>query len=84
MLVTVDVKDEFINEFMAMVESLKDKVTIKKDKNLELDPFFYERREKLQKIREDIASGKMETYDFEEFEKNIEEFEKELELKYAN
>jgi len=84
MLVTVDVKDEFINEFMAMVESLKDKVTIKKDKNLELDPFFYERREKLQKIREDIASGKMETFDFEEFEKNIEEFEKELELKYAN
>ena len=84
MLVTVDVKDEFINEFMAIVENLKDKVTIKKDKNLELDPFFYERKEKLQKIREDIASGKMETFDFEEFEKNIEEFEKELELKYAN
>ena len=76
MLITVDVKDEFINEFMAMVESLKDKVTIKKDKNLELDPYFYERREKLQKIREDIASGKMETFDFES---SIDNLIKELE-----
>ena len=33
--------------------------------NLEYDPYFYERQKNLQGTFDDIASGKMPTYDFE-------------------
>jgi hypothetical protein len=62
---TVEVNDDFMGDFMGFLDDFKDNIKMKKDKNLELDPYFYERREKLQKIREDIASGKMPTHDFE-------------------
>lgn len=52
------------------------------DPNLQVDPYFYERREHLQRLREDIKSGKMKMYDSDEFEKEMDEFEKELILKY--
>ena len=47
-----------------------------KDKNLEHDPYFYERQKKLQRIRDDIESGKMPTHDFET---SMDELIKELE-----
>jgi len=62
---TIEVKDEFMTEFMKMIDTVKDNVIVKKDKNLELDPYFYERQKDLQKTMDDIESGKMPTYDFE-------------------
>jgi len=62
---TIEVKDEFMTEFMKMIDAVKDNVVVKKDKNLELDPYFYERQKDLQKTMDDIESGKMPTYDFE-------------------
>ncbi len=39
---TIEVKDDFMTEFMKFID------TVVKDKNLELDPYFYERQKKLQ------------------------------------
>ena len=62
---TIEVKDDFMTEFMKMIDTVKDNVIVKKDKNLELDPYFYERQKDLQKTMDDIERGKMPTYDFE-------------------
>ncbi len=73
---TIQVKDDFMSEFIKMIDTVKDNVVIQKDKNLEYDPYFYERQKKLQKIRDDIKSGKMQTHDFES---SMDELIKELE-----
>ncbi len=57
---------------------------ITNDKNLELNLYFYERQKELHQIRDDIKSGKSELISFEDFENNVDAFEKELEIKYAN
>jgi hypothetical protein len=62
---TIEVKDDFMTEFMKMIDTVKDNVIVKKDKNLELDPYFHERQKDLQKTMDDIESGEMPTYDFE-------------------
>jgi len=62
---TLEINDEFMGDFMGFLDDFKDHIKVKKDKNLELDPYFYERQKKLKKIREDINSGEMPTHDFE-------------------
>ena len=47
---TIEVKDDFMTEFMKIIDTLKDNVIIKQDENLKLDPYFYERQKKLQQI----------------------------------
>jgi hypothetical protein len=54
------------------------------DPMLQMDPYFYERREELHKLRSDIRSGKIQMHSFEDLETEMDEFEKELEIKYAN
>ncbi len=73
---TIKVKDDFMTEFMNMIDTVKENVVVEKDKNLEIDPYFYERRKKLQQIRDDIKSGKMPTHNFES---SMDELIKELE-----
>ena len=82
--ITLQVQDSFIPNLLNFLNQFQDKVIIKKDKNLELDPFFYERQKQLQQDLKDIESGKSILISFEEFENNINNFEKELETKYAN
>ena len=74
--ITLQVKDDFMTEFMKFIDTVKDNVVIQKDKNLEYDPYFYERQKKLQQIRDDIKSGKMPTHGFET---SMDELIKELE-----
>ena len=62
---TLEVNDDFMGDSMGFLDDFKDNIKVKKDKNLELDPYFYERQKKLKKIREDINSGEMPTHDFE-------------------
>ncbi len=81
---TIKVKDDFLAEFMKIIDTVKDNVIIQSDKNLEHDLYFYERQKELQKIRDDIKSGKSKTTSFEEFKIEMDNLEKELEEKYAN
>ncbi len=77
---TIEVKDDFMTEFMKMIDTVKDNVIVKKDnvplgyKSLELDPYFYERQKKLQKIRDDIKNGKVEMIDDKEFWEDMDAF----------
>jgi len=81
---TIQVKDDLVAEVMNALEKFKDNVKITKDKNLELDPYFYERREKLHKIMNKINNDQSKLTDFGEFEIKMDKLEKELEEKYAN
>jgi len=75
----VEVQEHYIQDFMKYVNNHSESITITKDKNLELDPYFYERRKELHQIRADVKSGKMEMLSEEQYEKEIEEFFSELE-----
>ena len=81
---TIKIEDGFVQDFLDIIAHYKDKVQLQKDTNLDYDPHFYERRKELHKIRDDIKSGKSSLISFEDFEKQTAQFEKELELKYAN
>ena len=54
-------------------------VEVKQDKNLEQDPYFYERQKELQKTRADIKNGNMEMLSEEQYEQEIEHFFKHIE-----
>ena len=81
---TVNIQDNFVKDFLAIVEHYQGKIQIQKDKNLEYDPYFYERQKELQEIRNNIKNGNSQLISFEDFENKAYQFEKELELKYAN
>ena len=49
---TIEVKDDFMTEFMDVLDNFKDNIKVTKDKNLEQDPYFYERQKQLQQIIE--------------------------------
>ena len=86
--IQLQVKDGYTQNVLDILSGLKDimieNIEVKKDKNLELDPYFYERQKELHKLRDDIQSGKMEMITQSEWEKEMEDLEKELELLYAN
>ena len=39
---TVNIQDNFVDDFLAIIDLYKDKIQLKKDKNLEYDLYFYE------------------------------------------
>jgi len=75
----IQIQDDYVNDFMSYVNNHSDSITISKDKNLELDPYFYERKKKLHQIRDDVKNGKMRLLTQEESDDEIELFFKELE-----
>ena len=80
----INVEDSFLQDFLTIVKNYKDKIQITKDVNLEIDPYFYQRRKQLQQDIFDIDSGKSILVSFEEFSDRADRFEKELESKYAD
>jgi len=81
---TVNIQDNYVQKFMNYINSHSENITISKNENLELDPYFYDRQRELHQIREDIKSGKSKLVSFDDFENRTSKLEKELELKYAN
>jgi hypothetical protein len=65
---TVQIQDNYVSDS-----------TIEKDENLKLDPYFYERKEELHQIRDDVKNGNMILLSQEESDNEIEMFFKELE-----
>ena len=76
---TVNIQDGFMQDFLSIVEHYHGKIEIQKDKNLEYDPYFYERQKELHQIRADVKSGKMEMLSEEQYEEEIEQFFSEFE-----
>ena len=81
---TVNIQDGFIQDFLSIVEHYKGKIQIQKDKNLEYDPYFYERKKQLQQDISDIDSGEIEMLSQEQYDKEMNSFFTELKSKYAN
>jgi len=81
---TIKVKDDLVSEVINVLEQFKDNIQILKDKNLELDPYFYERQDKLHKIVDKMDKEPSKLTSFEDFEIKMDKLEKELEEKYAN
>jgi len=77
--IAIQVHDAYVNEFMNYVGKHSQNITVAKDKNLEIDPYFYERRKKLHQIRNDVQNGKMRLLTQEESDTEIELFFQELE-----
>ena len=75
----IQIQDDYVNDFMSYVNNHSDSIIITKDKNLEYDPYFYERQKELHQIRADIKSGKIEMLSEEQYEQEIEQFFSELE-----
>ena len=67
----VQIQDDYVNDFMNYVNNHSDRITIEKDKNLELDPYFYERQKELHKDLEDVESGKAEMISHDDLWNNI-------------
>ena len=78
--IAVQIKDDYVQKFMSYVNSHSDNITISKDKNLELDPYFYDRKKQLQQDIEDIDNGKAEMLSSEQFNKEMDTFFKDLKL----
>jgi len=70
----VQIQDSYVENFMSYVNSHSENITIAKDKNLELDPYFYERQKELYQLREDIKNGDMEMLSQEQYDKEIKQF----------
>ena len=76
---SIQIQDSYIQQFMNFVKESHSNITISKDKNLEFDPYFYERQKELHQIRADVKSGKMEMLSEEQYEQEIEQFFSKLE-----
>ncbi len=71
--VAVQIQDSFMQDFLSFVNNNQENITITKDKNLELDPYFYERQKELQEIRDNIKSGKIQMVSHDTMWNNIKE-----------
>jgi hypothetical protein len=78
---TLQVQDNFIPNLLTYLEQFKNEVKITKDKNLELDPYFYERQEELHKIRDNIKKGDIKMVSHEKLWENIKNHLKTIETK---
>jgi hypothetical protein len=75
---SVQIQDNYIQNFMSYVNDNGKNITILKDKNLEIDPYFYERKQDLEQIIEDSENGTMEMLSQEQYEKEMKIFFKDL------
>ena len=57
---SVQVHDDYMQQFMNFVKNSHSNIIISKDKNLELDPYFYERQKELHQIKNNIDNGKIQ------------------------
>lgn len=77
----VQIQDDYVQSFMNYVNKHSDNITISKDKNLELDPYFYERQKELHQIRDGIKNGNIEMVSHESLWGNIKNHLKTIESK---
>jgi 5,10-methylenetetrahydrofolate reductase len=75
---SVQIQDDYMQQFMNFVKNSHSNVIISKDKNLEFDPYFYERKKDLEQIIEDSENGTMEMLSQEQYDQEMEIFFKDL------
>jgi len=78
---SVQIEDSYMQQFMNFVKESHSNITITKDNNLELDPYFYERQKELHKRRDEIKNGDITIVSHEEVWGKIKNHLKTIELK---
>jgi len=78
---TLEVEESFVPNLLEYLKQFKNEVHIHQDKNLEQDPYFYERQKELQQIRDDIKNGKIEMVSHEQVWGNVKQHLNTLENK---
>ncbi|MBN2825449.1 MAG: hypothetical protein JXQ76_09005 [Campylobacterales bacterium] len=68
---TVHIQDSFLQEFLNIIEHYKGKIELQKDRNLEHDPYFYQRQKELHQDLKEIESGEAQMIEHDEFWANI-------------
>lgn len=81
---TIDIQDNFIQEFLNFVQNSQNKIKLHQDSNLDKDVYFYQIQEELYKIRKQVKNDSNQLYSISDIEKKFDTFEKKLESKYAN
>jgi len=71
---SVQVHDDYMQQFMNFVKNSHSNIIISKDKNLELDPYFYERQKELHQIKNDIDNGKIKMIENDDLWSDIDNF----------
>ena len=74
----VQIQDNYVQNFMSYVNSHSESITIAKDKNLELDPYFYERQKELEQVIKECENGTMEMLSQEQYDDEMKIFFKDL------
>jgi predicted RND superfamily exporter protein len=68
---SVQIQDDYMQQFMDFVKKSHSNIIISKDINLELDPYFYERQKQLHQDLEEVESGKAEMISHDDLWSNI-------------
>ena len=76
--IAVQIQDSYVQNFLSYVNSHSESITISKDKNLEYDPYFYERKKELEKVIEECENGTMEMLSQEQYDDEMKIFFKDL------
>lgn len=71
---TLEVEDSFVPNLLEYLNQFKNEVKIYKDKNLDYDPYFYERQKELHQIKNDIDNGKIQMIENDDFWSDIDNF----------
>jgi 5,10-methylenetetrahydrofolate reductase len=75
---TVQIEDNYVSDFMTYVNNHSENMTVFKDKNLEYDPYFYERKKELEQVIEECENGTMEMLSQEQYDNEMKIFFKDL------
>jgi len=78
---SIQIQDSYMQQFMNFVKESHSNITVSKDKNFEIDPYFYERKRELHQIRADIKSGNIEMKSHEALWGNIKNHLETIEVK---
>ena len=76
--IAIQIQDDYVNDFMNYVNNHSDSIIITKDKNLEYDPYFYERKKELEQVIEECENGTMELLSQEQYDDEMKIFFKDL------
>jgi len=75
---TVNIQDNFVQDFLTIIEHYKDKVQLQKDENLVNDPYFYERQKQLEQDIAEIDNGQVKMINNKDFWDDIDTFTQSL------
>lgn len=75
---SVQIQDDYMQQFMNFIKNSHSNIIVSKDKNLEFDTYFYERKKDLEQIIEDSENGTMEMLSQEQYDQEMEIFFKDL------